>query len=98
MIARQTYSSHHHWGREPSTVIHALPGIGQVLVSRSRHVVTGNEALRGVPVVSLLWWEKPVRCPSLFKEAPADDGLYPIFRTRPFAQLNKSPLVQLTLF
>lgn len=89
MIERKTFTSHAHWGRERGTSIIAIVGMGRVLVSRCRHLVTGNETLRGVPVVSLLWWEQPVRCPSFEKRhRNVDDGLYPILRSQPFAIVN----------
>lgn len=66
-----------------------LPGVeGYVTITRNRHVITQNEKLRGVPLVSLTGTYSPrkTRCPSL-KKRFEDDGLVPLFRPLPYKAL-----------
>ena len=61
----------------------ALPGIGKVLISKGGISMRFRRRPQDVPVVRMLWWHKPQKCPSFVKQNEwIDDGLYPILAPR----------------
>lgn len=74
--------------------IWALPRGGRVLISKGGVSMRFRRRQQHVPVVRMLWWHTPQKCPSFQQQNDfTDNGLYPLLAPRVYnIFLKRSPI------